>query len=163
LTSVVVLDTDFLSAFLKIDQMSLIRDFYPAARVLVPPAVYREVSLTNLVPRLAGLDWLGMEIPEEARLDRLLQDHAFHRLGSGEQEAIALAAQFEASVLLSNDNKARFQASNLGLQVINVPAFLLACKLSGLADRSRLKELVRSLQEKDHYGFRADVLDLLLA
>jgi predicted nucleic acid-binding protein len=100
LTSVVVLDTDFLSAFLKIDQMSLIRDFYPAARVLVPPAVYREVSLTNLVPRLAGLDWLGMEIPEEARLDRLLQDHAFHRLGSGEQEAIALAAQFEASVLL---------------------------------------------------------------
>ena len=163
MTLVVVLDADFLSAFLKIDEMSLIRDFYQTATVLVPPAVYREVSATNLIPRLAGLDWLRMEVPEEAGLSRLLQAHAFYRLGPGEQEAIALVVQFETSVLLTNDNKARFQASNLGLQVVNVPAFLVACKLAGLADRSRLRELVRSLQEKDHYGFRADFLDLLLA
>ena len=163
MTLVVILDADFLSAFLKIDQLPLVRDLYPAARVLVPPAVYREVSQTDLVPKLAALSWLGLEVPDANRLDRLLLDRSFHRLGPGEQEAIALAGQFKSSVLLMNDNKARAQASGLGLQVVNVPAFLLACKLSGLADRSRLAELIRSLQEKDHYGFRTDVLDRLLS
>ena len=121
------------------------------------------MSLTDLVARLADLDWIRVTVPEEVRLELLLQDPVFSRLGPGEQEAITLAGQLENSVLLMNDNKARSLASNRGLQVVNVPAFLLACKRSGLVDRSKLGELVRSLQERDHYGFRTDVLDLLLS
>lgn len=37
----IVLDADFLSAFLKIERMSLIREFYQVTLLYVPPAVYR--------------------------------------------------------------------------------------------------------------------------
>src|SRR5437868_13345061 len=62
--SVIILDTDFLSAFLKIDRLSLVREFYAAEALLVPPAVYREVSCTQLVEALADLSWIRVETPE---------------------------------------------------------------------------------------------------
>lgn len=45
----VVLDTDFLSAFLKIDQLSLVRETLGVETLLVPTAVFREISLTVAV------------------------------------------------------------------------------------------------------------------
>jgi hypothetical protein len=45
---------------------------------------------------------------------------------------------------------------------VNVPAFLLACKLTGLLDRPTMAQVVADLQAKDHYGFRPDVLALLM-
>lgn len=59
-----ILDADFLSAFLKIDRLLLIKDFYKAESVLIPPSVYREVSLTSLLQKLVGISWLRVEAPE---------------------------------------------------------------------------------------------------
>lgn len=158
----VVLDADFLSAFLKIDRLTLIRDFYRAEQLLIPPSVYREVSLTSLLQRLVGISWLQVTTPDAELLEELFRESPTHDLGAGEREAMALAHQHSGSVLLMNDNRARRRAVELGLQVVNVPAFLLACKLSGFLDRHQTADLVRALQEKDHYGFRADVLAELL-
>jgi predicted nucleic acid-binding protein len=66
-------------------------------------------------------------------------------------------------VLLTNDNRARQAATDLGVKVFNVPTFLLACKMSGLTNREQMAELVRGLEERDRYGFRKDVRELLLA
>lgn len=158
----VVLDTDFLSAFLKIDQLSLVKDFYRVELLLVPPSVYREMSQTSLLQRLAAIPWLQIEATESSRLEELAQQVAFQDLGAGEKEAIALTLQLSSAVLLMNDNRARRVAIQCGVQVMDIPAFLLACKLSGLLDRNQMAETVRALQEKDHYGFRADVLARLL-
>jgi len=92
-----------------------------------------------------------------------LRHAAFHRLGQGEQEAIVLALERQGAVLLTNDNQARRLAGSLGVQVVNIPAFLLACKRAGLLDREAMANLVADLREKDHYGFRQDVLNLLLS
>lgn len=83
-------------------------------------------------------------------------------MGAGEREAIALARLSADSLLLMNDNRARRQAAQNGLQAVNIPAFLLACKLSRFLDRDQIAEVVRALQEKDNYGFRADVFAQLL-
>ena len=42
----VILDTDFLSSFLKIGRCDLIRALYPTPRVVIPVAVYRELAQT---------------------------------------------------------------------------------------------------------------------
>lgn len=163
MTSTIILDTDFLSAFLKIEQMPLIREFYRVDQVYVPQAVYREVALTDLLPRLLSLFWIKVEPSQSDQVQALLKEADFRRLGAGEQEAIALAMESEQSVLLMNDNQARRLAVSRGVTVVNIPAFLLACKKAELLDQPVMRQLVDDLQTKDYYGFRQDVLELLLS
>jgi len=158
----VILDTDFLSAFLKIDHLQTVRDFYGVDRLLVPMAVYREISQTDLLPSLVAISWIQVQIANQVQLRELLRDEALLRLGSGEQEAIALAIQRENSILLINDNKARTEAVRLGVQGVNIPAFLLACKLSGFLNLPTLSQVITSLEDRDRYKFRSEVRARLL-
>lgn len=87
----------------------------------------------------------------------------YQRLGLGEQEAIALARECSPSVLLVNDNQARRVAARVGVNVVNIPAFLLACKQSQVLDRTELTAIIADLQTKDFYTFRQDVLALLMS
>ncbi len=159
----VVLDADFLSAFLKIEQLPLVRQFHQVEALLIPLAVYREIALTSLLPSLLACPWIAVATPEPAQLEALASQAAFNRLGAGEQGAIALARQHLDSVLLTNDSQAIHTAAVLGVTAVNIPAFLLACKLAGLLNPPAMEQVVAALQAKDHYGFRQDVLALLLA
>lgn len=159
----VVLDADFLSAFLKIDRLPIVKSFYQVDELFVPPAVYREISLTDFLPKLTSIPWIRVQLPEVVQAQTLWQDGGFARLGPGEQEAIALSIELGEAVLLMNDNEARRVAARLGVEVLNVPTFLMACKASGLASRTEILDLVTVLEERDRYGFRKDVRDLLLS
>lgn len=165
MTPRVVLDTDFLSAFLKIDRLKLVADFFQTATLSIPPAVYSELAETSLLSRLSiegGTLDLRILPPPAFQLGLLQENSAFSALGAGEQEAIALAVSAQ-SLLLMNDNRARQVAGKLGVVVFNVPAFLFAAKGSGFLDLAAVDTLVTSLIEKDHYGFRADILARLLS
>jgi predicted nucleic acid-binding protein len=159
---VVILDSDFLSAFLKIEQMPLIRSLYQVETVVVPPAVYREIALTNLLTYLTALTWIEIVAPSITSLETLATEESFRRLGAGEQQAIALAIEQKPTVLLGNDNQARRVAARLGVNVVNLPAFLLACKQAGLVDRQTLSRLIADLRAKDFFEFRQADLDLLM-
>lgn len=159
----VVLDSDFLSSFLKIDRLALVRDFYQIAELLVPPAVYREVSQTDLLAKLIALPWVRVQLLDANRKQALWQDGELAKLGPGEQEAIALSLDRGGAVLLMNDNEARRVAARLGIEVLNIPTFLSACKLSGFTSRGEIAGLISALEERDRYGFRKDVRDLLLS
>jgi len=159
----VVLDADFLSSFLKIDRLALVQDYYRSEALLIPPAVHREVSLTQLAANLVNLAWVRVEAPEFETLRNISRRPELQGLGSGECEAIALALEVEGSVLLMNDSQARARAIRLGLDPVSVPTFLLACKHEGVLDRGEIAVVVQELQQKDRYGFRKAVLDLLLS
>ena len=157
----VILDTDFLSAFLKIERFSLVKDFYQVEFLLIPSAVHSELSVTSLDEALAKLPWVQTEVPPSGWDLPATPDPTL--LGAGELQAIALARQSDQALILSNDNAARRMARRLGLNAIDIPEFLLSCKTSGFLDRVELQDLIRDLQEKDHYGFREEVLDRLLS
>lgn len=127
MSTIVLLDSDFLSVFLKIGRITLVRDFYQIERIYLIPAVYREIAQTTLLSNLITLHWLALTTPDLEQLTKLRQYTEFNRLGAGEQEAIAVALEQQNGVLLTNDNKARQFATSLGVTVINIPAFLLAC------------------------------------
>ncbi len=163
MTTVVILDTDFLSAFLKIHRLDLVRDFYGVEEVRIPQAVFREVSATDLIVQLSALPWAVVQLPDRDRLDRLRTEQDLEGLGQGEIEAIAVAQEYgDNAVLLTNDNQARRKAVELGVEVDNIPAFLLACRQTGFLNRDEIAETVISLEREDHYGFRREVRERLL-
>lgn len=156
----VFLDTDFLSAFLKIEQLHLVKDFYGVEVLRVPVAVYREVSLTHLLPYLATLQWVVVALePGEV----IILGPDFVGLGKGEREAIQWSLNTPGSLLLMNDLKARRAAQQLGVDTVDVPAFLMSCKVSGFLSVAQLREVIEALREKDRYGFRKEFLDRLLS
>jgi predicted nucleic acid-binding protein len=162
LSLTVILDTDFLSAFLKIEQLHLVKDFYSVEVLKVPVAVYREVSLTSLLAQMATLPWVKVEKLESGDVVAdLISD--FMGLGRGEQEAIRLSLNIPGSLLLMNDRKARRVADRLGIGTVDIPAFLLSCKISGFLSLEEIRAVTDALREKDRYGFRQEVLDRLLS
>lgn len=155
----VVVDTDFLSAFLKTESLDLVRDYFRVEKLILPGAVYREVAVTSLLPRLAATAWLELR-----RVDREVVEAAatatrseFADLGAGEREAIALAADLGTAVLLTNDKKALRCAEALDLQAVSIPAFLLLYKSLGEEASGEVSRLVTALEEKDRYAFPAEI------
>lgn len=132
-------------------------------RAIIPTAVHREIAQTDLLAQLLAIQWIKT-LQIEPSLDGVTMNNpAFQALGSGEQACIALAQGMDDTVLLMSDNIARSFAQSLGIIVVNVPAFLLACKISGLIDIEEMAQIVDDLKSKDYYEFKNKVRQLLLA
>ncbi|MGD2113787.1 MAG: hypothetical protein PVG07_01965 [Acidobacteriota bacterium] len=161
----VVLDSDFLSSFLKIAALHRVREVFGSETLLVPTAVYRELAVTDLLPHLTSTDWLEVrQVPEGAvETASRTASSEYDDLGAGEREAIALARHLDSSVLLMNDKKALRCAGKLGVQVVNVPAFLLLYRSLGDEAASEVRSLVEALEQKDHYAFSEEIRARLLA
>jgi predicted nucleic acid-binding protein len=123
---IVVCDTGPLIALAKLDQLSLLRQVF--SHVLIPPAVQREL--------------LAKSGPESARLDNAMEDLirvgppgplspevklATQRLNIGEQQAVALAHQHQA-LLVIDDRLGRVAAQRMGLAVTGSVGVLLRAK-----------------------------------
>lgn len=160
----VVLDSDFLSSFLKIDALHRVREYFKVDELLLPTAVFREVAVTSLLPRLTALDWLEVREASEEDLEAAAKAATprFGELGTGEREAIALAYHLDEAVLLMNDRTALNEARKLKIRVVNVPAFLLLYRSLGDEAASVVQSLVEELETKDHYGFPEEIRRRLL-
>lgn len=158
----VILDTDFLSSFLKIGRCDLIQSLYQVEQAIIPTAVHRELAQTDLLMLLLANRWINIPPVEPPPDETLLQDSIFQALGAGEQACILLARTLSDVVLLVSDNKARQFARSLGITVVNIPAFLLACKMAGLISPGEMAPIIEDLKAKDFYEFRSEVRDLLL-
>lgn len=158
----IIIDTDFLSSILKIGQSELIRSLYGAAKIRITIAVYRELARTNLLPDLLAIKWIEVDSAEVLPTEPLLGNPTFRDLGAGEQSCIVLARATADHTVLMSDNKARAFAQSLGMTVVNLPAFLLACKFAKLLDRAEMTQIIQDLKDKDYYEFKADVRATLL-
>jgi predicted nucleic acid-binding protein len=158
----VILDTDFLSSFLKINRCHLIRTFYRVDQAFIPAAVHRELARTDLLKHLLAIHWISVLSVEPPPDETLLQDTTFQTLGPGERVCITLARTLPNAVLLMSDNKARQFAQSVGVNVINIPAFLLACRETGLVEPEQMLRIIQDLKDKDYYKFKPSVRDLLL-
>ena len=159
---IIIFDADFLSSFLQIERCDLIREFYQIEQALVPAAVYRELAQTDLLTSLLAISWLHVPLVEPPPDETLSQNVTFQTLGAGERTCITLAHTQTDAVVLMSDNKARRLAQSLGITVVNIPAFLLACKIAGLIDIEMMTQIIQDLKDKDFYEFRKDVHDELL-
>jgi predicted nucleic acid-binding protein len=125
--------------------------------------VHREIAQTDLLIQHLEIGWIRSPPGEPLPDDALLEDAAFQALGSGEQACVVLARTLADALLLTNDHLARRFAESFGITVVNIPAFLLACKIDGLVGRYEMAQVVEELRAKDYYEFKAEVRALLLA
>jgi len=119
----------------------------------IPAAVLGEIAKTDLITELLNKNWIMVKKVSDDDLKKMESDKEFAGLGSGEKECLVLCKQFRDSILLISDNKARKIASKNKIAVLNIPAFLLACKEIGILDKGNIATIICDLKEKDYYEF----------
>jgi len=146
---IVVADTSPINYLIQIDQVSVLSSLY--GRVLIPPAVFQELTHSAALPEvrdwaLARPVWLEILTPKSP-----LQ---LPRLDPGESEAIALALESNADVLLIDDHAGRDAAARQGLKVAGTLSVLDDADEAGLL---RFDDAVARLKET---SFRISALVL---
>ena len=123
---IVVADASPLITLAAVDQLRLLQPLY--TEVLVPPTVHREATgPTPIAPgaqQVRRADWIRVQEVN----DTLLIDALRVELDLGEAEAIALAVQISASVLLMDERRGRAAAQRLGCRVVGVLGVLIEAK-----------------------------------
>ena len=118
--------------------------------VVLPPAVWREVVQEGAgrvgAKEVEAAQWITVQAVSQQGLARTLQ----RILEDGEAEAIALAHEIKADVVLLDERDARREAVRLGLSVLGTIGILVWAKRSRLL--SSLKDALDALRTKA--GFR---------
>ena len=123
----VVSNSSPLIALSQIGRLDLLGRLH--ARVLIPPAVAKEVEPT--IPELPG--WLLVQPLALPRQPLTVSSS----IGPGEQEVICLGLELRAERLILDEQPARRLAVSLGLNVIGTIGILLAAKEQGFLTEIR--------------------------
>jgi predicted nucleic acid-binding protein len=127
---IVVSDASPLNILVRIGHADTLSQLFGS--VVVPPAVASELSheRTPEVVRswlAAKPDWLRVQSPAHIETTLQLKD-------AGEIEAISLALELKADLLLADDRKARREAMTRGLSVTGAIGVLESAAARGLID-----------------------------
>jgi hypothetical protein len=131
----IVSNTSPIVALDHLGELDLLRKIFGSA-ILIPPAASRELA--------------GRVLPEWFEVRELRQPLSARALGAflgaGESEALALALEAEADLVLLDDKAARRVATQLRLTVVGTLGLMLKAKEVGLIPSIRPKlEALRSL------------------
>jgi predicted nucleic acid-binding protein len=128
---IVVSDASPILNLRRIDRLELLGALY--GHVLIPPAVLAELSaeaVPGAAPDIAMPSWLTIQTPTDwERVQELRR-----RLDAGEAEAIVLAIERHADLLLIDERRGRQIAVAAGLRVTGLIGALADAKRAGLID-----------------------------
>lgn len=138
---IVISDTSPICYLLLIDQISILQELYEL--VVIPQAVADELNASESPPVVRNWianppDWLQIKIVSTSSRSGL------EKLDPGEQEAILLAEQIEAELIILDDKAARQIASERGLKIIGLLGIVKDAAQFGLLD---LRVTFECLQE----------------
>jgi uncharacterized protein len=129
---IVVSDTSPLSGLAIVGKLSLLQALY--GQIVIPEAVASELRRGGQDdPRIAQvltLSWIETKPSTNHRLISELQ--TIYKLDKGESEAISLALELNADVLLIDERLGRREASRLGLSITGMLGVLLVAKKQNL-------------------------------
>lgn len=150
---IVVSDTGPINYLVLIEQIGVLPVLH--GKILIPPAVHAELQSADTPPPVVEWarqlpDWVEVKIPS-----MVLLEHGIHL---GEAEAIALAIEERAVLLLMDDARGRTYANSQGLRITGTLGVLEAASRRGLVN---LPDCIQRLQRT---SFRAhpQLLEALL-
>jgi predicted nucleic acid-binding protein len=140
---IVVSDTSPVLSLARIGRLDLLRVLYQ--QVLIPSSVYQELKASSSQPPgqidFDAVPWLIVATPlDRRRVEELRED-----LDLGEAEAIVLAMERRADLLLIDERRGRRVAHASGLAITGLLGVVAQAKRSGLIDAARpvLDDLIR--------------------
>lgn len=143
---IIVTNTTPIISLALIGQLTLLHRLYD--KVVIPPAARNEILAGGVsgigITELEKSDWLITTVLKDARRADLLSD-----LDRGEAEAIVLAQELGADLVIIDERLARKHARRLGLKLTGTLGILLEAKKRGYI--STIKPLVEKLV---HGGIR---------
>jgi hypothetical protein len=125
---IVISDTSAITNLAAIEYLQLLPQLYD--RVIIPEAVYRE--LVEIDPPVPGTlevqtaTWLEVRQVVNREVIKRLQIEA--RLDTGESEALALALELDADLLLIDERRGRAEADRLGVKITGLLGILVEAK-----------------------------------
>jgi hypothetical protein len=138
----VVSNTTPILSLLKLNRIDLLQQLYE--QIYIPTAVYKEVEAgkaKGYYKNLSKIDWINIiEIQNKQAVKYFLD------LDSGEAEAIVLATELNADLILIDEILGRFYAKHADLKIIGTIGILIKAKKKGLIDE--LKPLLEELMQK---------------
>lgn len=154
----VVLDTGFISSLFKINRLDLAKKFFNVKTVCIPNAVLVELSKARFFKEFLSKIALDQDSIDDDRWIIVLDSDSLEstNFGAGEREAIKLAMDLEA-ILLIDDQPAKDKAIEIGVKAFDLTMFLQACKEKSLISKKEMKTIIRDLKEKDYYEFKKSV------
>jgi len=124
----VVSNSSVIIAFARICRLDLLERLFK--RILVPEAVWKEITIEGKPGRekILRARFIHVEKASDRRLVAFLEEF----VDEGEAEAIVLALELNAELLLVDERDARSLAKKLGLQVMGTLGVLALAKYRGL-------------------------------
>jgi hypothetical protein len=133
---IVVSDTSPILNLAAVNKLHLLRDLY--ADVVIPPAVEQELLRNGIQPEPS---WVRVVAAGDQNEVATLRE----QLDPGEAEAIVVAGELNAGLLLVDEKRGRRIAIDRGLEVTGLLGVLAEAKARGLILRCRpiLEEMIR--------------------
>ena len=122
---IVVSDTTPIISLIKINRLDLLKELFN--EVLIPDAVFRELTTNTVFANEAQIvrtsSFLKVSSVQNHKALQLLQ--AVSGLDDGESEAIILADELKASVLVMDEKKGMKVAQKMGIQITGTVGILI--------------------------------------
>ena len=143
----VIADSSFLIALAMIDALPLLSRIF--SEVFIPEAVYEEVVVRGAglpgAEEVASAAWIKRTRVEDADKVRAYQAE---RLGEGEAEALALAEELNAGLVLVDDERAWETARRKGIACLRSVELLLEAHRQRLLDAEAVQVKLVELGKK---------------
>lgn len=131
----VVSNTTPIISLLKLNRLDLLSHLYK--KIHIPSAVYKEIEAgkaKGYYQDLSKIDWIDIvEIQDKQAVKYFLD------LDAGEAEAIVLATEINADLIILDEKLGRFHAKHADLKVTGTIGVLIKAKVAGL-----INELMRN-------------------
>ncbi len=154
----VVSNTSPIINLAAIDQLTFLQQLY--GHITIPDAVYREIAVNSVgepgAQEVKHLDW----ITSYTVTDHALVDSLSIELDPGEAEAIACAIEFNAELLLIDEQRGRAVAQRLNLRVVGLLGVLIEAKHRGLT--TAVKPLLDALITRAGFWMTKDLYSRVL-
>ena len=157
---IIISDTSIITNLAAIQYLQLLPQLYD--QVTIPEAVYRE--LTEIDPPVPGTlevqiaPWLEVrQVFDRSVIERLQIEV---KLDLGESEAIALALELNADLLLIDERRGRAEADRLGVRITGLLGILVEAKRKNLI--AALKPLMDAMIAMSNFRVSSDLYNQIL-
>ena len=148
-----VANSSVLISLSAIGQLDLLQERF--SEILIPQAVWQEVVVKGKgqpgAQEIKSSGWIKVEKVKDRSLVRLLQVS----LDEGESEAIALAREVNADIVLLDEKDARLTAQRIGLRVLGTIGVLIWAKKTGHI--LSLQEQLNALRDRAKFRFSKEL------
>lgn len=139
----VVSNTTPIISLLKISKLSLLQELY--GEIYIPHAVFKEIEAGKekvFYKDLSKIDWIKIIDIEDKNALKYFLD-----IDAGEAEAIILATELNADLILMDEKLGRFYANNANLTISGTVGILIRAKNLGFI--SAIKPLLIKLRQRE--------------